>query len=114
MERESSTLFDTIYKTFKYSKKEMVCLEELLKQRDEASTLFYKNYFDLESRREKCMASGEYLKILEKEPKVADIPKDELVKNKAVAKALLFPEVSSIYKGSHQVEGDAEVLRLPK
>mgnify|MGYP000488125128 CR=1 FL=1 len=63
-----------------------------MRRRDEASALFYKCYFDLESKREKAVASGEYLKLLEKDNRIGDLSRDDLTKNKIVCKYLLYSD----------------------
>ena len=92
LNQDAETVHETLYNTFKYSEKELLNIDELLKNRDEASTLFYKTYFDLEAKKDKAFNACDFSKTIVDLDKVK-IPKEELLKNKIVTKYLMFPDV---------------------
>lgn len=71
-------------------------MQDLVKNREEASTLFYKSYFELEEKKDKQLQvadfGGKSVIDLDK----ANLPKDELLRNRTIAKYLMFPEVSEV------------------
>ncbi len=113
LEKESKIMFQTIYRTFKYSNKQMVAFQDLLKLRDEASNTFYKSYFELELRKDKAFASGDVFKHCSEMDGVK-IPKEELVKNRMVTRTMMFKEVARPDAGKRQSERHAALLRLPE
>jgi hypothetical protein len=106
-------MFETIFRTFNYTNKQMVAFQDLLKLRDEASNTFYKSYFELELRKDKAFASGDVFKHCSEMDGVK-IPKEELVKNRVVTRTMMFKEVGLHHAGKHQGERHAAVLRLPE
>lgn len=100
-EKQAVALHETLYKSFKYSCKEFVVLEDLVKQREVASSIFYKNYFELEARKDKVIGTGQLGTTPINTKLASDIPKEDLMKNKLVAKFLMFPDViltSQLYR----------------
>lgn len=77
----------------------MTTLQELVKHREEASTLFYKTYFELEEKKDKQIQVADFggKSILDVDR--VNIPKDELLRNRAIAKYLMYPEVIITYQG---------------
>ena len=71
----------------------MSTFQELVKNREEASTLFYRTYFELEEKKDKQIQVADFggKNILDVDR--VNIPKEELLRNRAIAKFLMFPEV---------------------
>ena len=65
----------------------------MVKNREEASTLFYKTYFELEEKKDKQLQVADFggKSILDLDK--VNLPKEELLRNRAIAKHLMFPEV---------------------
>lgn len=91
--KQAETIHESIHNTFLYSEKEMSTFQELVKNREEASTLFYRTYFELEEKKDKQIQVADFggKNILDVDR--VNIPKEELLRNRAIAKFLMFPEV---------------------
>jgi hypothetical protein len=92
-ETQSKILHHTIHKAMSYSKKEISSLEDLIKLREESSELFYKTYFELDSRKDKLLKIGDTTKFgfdIDK----CGVSREELLANKPAAKMLMLKEVS--------------------
>ena len=92
IEKQTKVFHDTFYNAVKYSKKEFEVLEELVKLRDESSTLFLKSYFELDSKKEKLFKTGDFSKA-GIPSSYSDIPRLELIENKAIAKQIMVHDV---------------------
>lgn len=113
-EGQSKIIHHTIHKAISYSKKEITSLEELLKLREEASEVFYRNYVELDSRKDKLIKLGDYSKLgfdIEK----CGMSKEDLLENKVAMKMLMLKDVVETCNAGHR-EGqrDAEILRIPE
>lgn len=93
MDKQAQSVHECIHNTFLYSEKELTTFQELVKHREEASVLFYKSYFDLEERKDKQIQVADFggKSILDVDR--VNIPKEELLRNRVIAKHLMFPEV---------------------
>lgn len=67
-------------------------LEELIKCRDEASSTFYKYYFDLEQKKDKAFSTPNLGGPGVLDPEALKIPKEDLIKNKLVTKTLMYQD----------------------
>lgn len=92
MAKMSVSLNDNFSKTLKYNKKEAEALEELVKRRDEASSIMFKSYFDLELKKDKSFKPTE-ISRLHLDVEAAKLPKEELLHHKPIAKMFMFKEV---------------------
>ena len=97
--KQSDSIHECVHNTFLYSEKEILTLQELVKNREEASILFYKTYFELEEKKDKQIQVADFggKSILDVDR--ANIPREELLRNRVIAKYLMFPEVSSCHQG---------------
>ena len=84
-----------MYNTFRYSEKELLVVQDLIKNREEASNLFYKTYFDLEEKKDKMLQSVDISKSLKFDE--IDLPKEEILKNRTIAKHMMMPEVILVF-----------------
>ena len=84
-----------MYNTFRYSEKELLVVQDLIKNREEASNLFYKTYFDLEEKKDKILQSVDISKSLKFDE--IDLPKEEILKNRTIAKHMMVPEVILVF-----------------
>lgn len=82
----------SLYNTFRYSEKEMSVLAEVVKNREEASTLFYKAYFELEEKKDKALQTADLGKLLVDFGDL-ELPKEEMMRNKLIAKHVMLPDV---------------------
>lgn len=103
IEKQAQIYFDNIYRQVKYTKKELFALEGMMKMRDQASTTFYKTYFDLEAKKRKAIQAGQFLKTIGDPRNIADLPKDELAKNSLLSHSLMFPEENEKLKDMQNV-----------
>src|SRR5688500_9795667 len=85
---------DTFYNAVKYSEKEFEVLDEMVKLRDESSTLFLKSYFELDAKKDKLFKTFDFGKA-GISSNYSDIPKQELMENKTIAKHLMLPDESA-------------------
>jgi hypothetical protein len=106
-------MFQTFYRTFNYTNKQLAAFQDLLNLRDEASNTFYKSYFELELRKDKAFAAGDVFKHC-KDMDSVKIPKEELLKNRVVTRTMMFREVARAHSGKPQGERDAALLRFPE
>lgn len=83
----------SLYSTFRYSEKELAVMSDLLKNREEASTLFYKSYFELEERKDKALQSADLGRLLMADFGNVELSKEEVNRNKLIAKHMMMPEV---------------------
>jgi hypothetical protein len=84
-----------MYNTFRYSEKELFVVQDLIKNREEASNLFYKTYFELEEKKDKMLQSVDISKSLKFDE--IDLPKEEILKNRTIAKHMMMPEVILVF-----------------
>lgn len=103
VEKQAQIFFDNIYRQVKYTKKELFALDGMMKIRDQASTTFYKSYFELEAKKRKAIQAGQFLKTIGDPRNIADLPKDELAKNSLLSHSLMFPEENEKLKDMQNV-----------
>lgn len=88
-----------MYNTFRYSEKELLVVQDLIKNREDASNLFYKTYFELEEKKDKMLQSVDISKSLKFDE--IDIPKEEILKNRIITKHMMMPEVIVVFMKGH-------------
>lgn len=88
----SVSINENLGRAMKYSKKEAQVIEELVKRRDEASSIMFKSYFDLELKKDKHFKPTEISKI-HFDLDSAKLPKEELLQHRPIAKMFMFKEV---------------------
>lgn len=98
IDMEQEAFRETVFKAFKYSKKELLVLDDLLTKRNRASQLFYKSYFDLEQKKDKALNSPNLGGPGVFDSETLKIPKEELLKNKLVTKTLMYHEENNKLK----------------
>ena len=95
LDKQAESIHSCLFNTFLYSEKEIIALQDLTRNREEASTLFYKSYFELEEKKDKQTHLADFGGRSVLDPERINIPKDELMKNRVIAKFLMYPEVDT-------------------
>jgi hypothetical protein len=85
----------------------------MIKLKEDASTLFFKSFFELEAKKDKAIKQGEWSKFAQ-EIEAAGIPKEELKENHLIAKQVIMRDVRPSSPGNHQARPNALFLRLPE
>lgn len=102
MDLERTAFHDTVYRAFKYSKKELVAIEELLQQRDQASSLFYKSYFELEQKKDKALNTPNLGGPGVLNSEALKIPREDLLQNKMITKTMMYQDENNKLKEMHK------------
>jgi hypothetical protein len=92
MDQQVQSFSKTVVKSFEYSRREISALEEMIKLKEDASTLFFKSFFELEAKKDKAIKQGEWSKFAQ-EIEASGIPKEELKENHLIAKQVIMKDV---------------------
>ena len=87
-------------------------MTDLLKNREEASILFYKSYFELEEKKDKALQTADLGKLLVVDFGNVELSKDEITRNKLIAKHVMLPDVRIVHEGNKEAARIKNILRF--
>lgn len=84
----------------------------MIKLKDDASTLFFKSYFELQSKKDKAVKQADWSKF-NSEIEASGIPKEELKGNHVIAKHVIMKDVTnSKSTGKRKIGRNEEIFRV--
>ena len=75
----------------------------MIKLKEDASTLFFKSFFELEAKKDKAIKQGEWSKFAQ-EIEAAGIPKEELKENHLIAKQVIMRDVRAAQQETNRLD----------